>query len=1113
MKILKKTILILLISIILLYSIIPHNIVYAEENGDTLSSAAEAGQIIASFAKDMVENHAAETIYDYGDYWPNVGMPQNYGRLMAYQGVKVTGQAQGSSGELRYAEDKYFMDCVGFVSFCIHHSLGISGNSDGNFVTPNGLRSSNFEYVTDGSLQPGDILVRSGSHVMIYVEPNYVTEAQDVDSTWQVKRRGSWPTYDSVVRIKNSAAKQIPRSQTKSAWDGVGSSTGVITPTVDDSKAFEQYIDNDYQGTIDVTGRNNSENFYYNGTPKKGEYLGKTDKSWIFEALENAADWLLGIMTMNIKIQVVGWTSIFDDTANKVVEAVSDTELLKERVTVEDIIYNRVPILDVNMFNFDEAGGQKLEKTNVIYLLREKIAEGYVLIRTVCIILLLFTLIYLGIRTAISSVAKDKADYKQKLVSWVVSFIVVMFIHYFMLVVLNLNETAISFVAPPSDSSATIYEQVRAYAYEIPATKGWTGAIIYVFLVYYLIKMLLFYFKRVLIVYILAIVSPALGIAYSIQRINGKSKALGIWMKEFIFNVLIQFVHASIYTIMMGTILKIMSNATVLTIIPYTILLIILLNFLLSAEDIIKNIFRIKSNSLKSVMATVFDFKNRFAVALGVGSFLYGKGKKVAVNAYDKHLTNTVNAKYDQYKVQGDSEFAQSVNKEIERLKEQEKEHQKELTKNSIDFAKNQFKGTVALVTGVPAIFEQPIAGGIAFAYAASNLNTGLGNKRKQGVQAEKLDKTTEGTQYLYIENPNNVNNTQAYSNGGKNTNQTERNTSGADKRGVDTSRKRNINSNGVNADNTEKEENSTQKQIRRYNTNKNKTYKVSKAILSWTTVGRSKVIENVFSEGIEENELIEKVYSTRIQKLSVIGNIAVKQINEINQEMDKIKNSNYPPIYYTPKQNETKTQIAMNEKLREKYRDILEKNIIQIYEGIDKDKINEHVVNYTKDKVTLKSVEEIAKEYLSENECNIGEEFKNNFDNILREKIIDTVQKNKDGFEKIKLKPDLEEKIQKAISNNSEDKEKLNQEIDNIVTDDIKEQIVSKISAKDLTELLSKTLEAKGSVEVNKDFKNLQEPIDNLRLVNKEAEATVGNTVYTTKQLLDLIMNKDITE
>lgn len=883
MKICKKTITIFLTLIILLYSIIPPKTAYAEENGPTLNSSGEAGQIIAQFAYDMVLNHANETIYDFGSNWST----ENHGRIEAEKGNKVTGYAQGSQSsnyELRYAEDKYFMDCVGFVSFCIHHSLNIDGPCppDHVFVAPRGIRSPLFEDVTGKTLQPGDIIYYEG-HVMIYLGINGQTfaESSDVNNpSWQIKFRDSWPLKSyRVARIRDSAATQILRSNTKTSWDGQGTSGGIITPIVDDSKAFAQYINSDNEGQIEVNGRNNSSSFYYNGTPKKGEYLGKVKGNWLFNTLNDAADWLLGILTMGIKIQLVGWASIFEGLANDVVEGITDIELLTERVTVEDIIYNRIPILDVNLFNFENAGGYDLESTDLIYNLRMKIAQWYVAIRTICIILLLFTLIYLGIRTAIASVAKEKSEYKQKLVSWVVSFLIVMFIHYFMILILNFNEIAIGWITPPEDSTSVLYEQMRSYAYEIPATKGWTGAIIYVFLVYYLIKMLFLYFKRVLIVYILAILSPAMGIAYSIQRINGKSKALGVWVKEFSFNVIIQFIHALIYTIMMGLILGTIADITAISLIPYTLFLFVILNFILDVEDIIKNIFQIKANSLKSIIQTMFSLKNRFLPAVLIGGAVYRAGKSAVVNAYEKNLTNSLNLKYDQYKVQGNDEVSQSINKEIERLKQQEKDHIMQLNKASIDFAKSKLKGTVALVTAVPAVFEKPIVGAATFAYTAGALGAGFEGSGSYEKQAEALDKSTDGKNYIYIDDPNKVDEKDNVKNeNAQNGNNQNGNTEGS-----------NNAKDGTNVEKTE------QKTIRTYNTAKNKTYKFPKAVLrtgfSLATAGTSQTVEETVRTAVKEHRTLRDVYSTRIEKLSVIGKLALKEVNTINKEVDRIKN------------------------------------------------------------------------------------------------------------------------------------------------------------------------------------------------------------------------------
>lgn len=880
MKICKKTITIFLALIILLYSIIPPKIAYAEDVSGLTQD--RAGEILATFAVDFYNRYGDQTEYCDEDLLYEH-------RQQAYNGNMVNG--------------KYHMDCVGWINFAVHHSLNmntVSGGYSSGFAVPPGNMTTGFrdgfecvygnEYGGStiskdqivANAKKGDILFKNGQHVLLYVGNGMVVHCNGRGPN------GSGLSYESIYnlsyefcaigRITVDAAANI--RHIKETWDGqppVGG--GVITPSVDDSEAFDQYINSDFEGTVDVNGRNNSSSFYYNGTPKKGEYLGKTKGNWLFNTLSDAADWLLGILTMGIKAQLVGWASIFEGVANNVVEGVTDIELLTERVTVEDVIYNRIPILDVNLFNFEKAGGYDLEQTDLIYMLRQKIAEWYVAIRTVCIILLLFTLIYLGIRTAIASVAQDKSEYKQKLVSWVVSFLIVMFIHYFMILVLHFNEIAVGWITPPEGSSATLYEQMRSYAYEIPATKGWTGAIIYVFLVYYLIKMLFFYFKRVLIVYILAILSPAMGIAYSIQRINGKSKALGVWVKEFTFNVIIQFVHALIYTIMMALILTIIPEATPLTLVPFSILLFVLLGFILDVEDIIKNIFQIKANSLKSIVQTMFSLKNRFLPAVLIGGAVYKKGKSMVVNAYDKSLTNSLNLKYDKYKVDGTDEISQSINKEIERLKQQEKEHTMQLSKASIDFAKSKLTGTIALVTAVPAVFEKPIAGAAAFAVTAGALSTGFEGSGKYENQAEALEKSTDGTNYIYIDDPNEVEDDEDIQNGNQ--------ASGGNTSTTDGS--------SGEVENETTEENTSQKTIRTYNTAKNKTYKFPKAVLSATasiiTVGAYKTARNTATTAIKEHKTIETVYRTRIEKLSVIGKLALKEVNTINKELDRIKN------------------------------------------------------------------------------------------------------------------------------------------------------------------------------------------------------------------------------
>lgn len=83
-----------------------------------------------------------------------------------------------------------------------------------------------------------------------------------------------------------------------------------------------------------------------------------------------------------------------------------------ERINIEDIIYNHIPILDVNFFSFDEAAGEELQEGSIIYTIRENVAKWYMIIRRVSIIILLLILIYLGIQTAINTAAEKEGNIK-----------------------------------------------------------------------------------------------------------------------------------------------------------------------------------------------------------------------------------------------------------------------------------------------------------------------------------------------------------------------------------------------------------------------------------------------------------------------------------------------------------------------------------------------------------------------------------------------------------------------------------------------------------------------------------------------------------------------------
>lgn len=459
----------------------------------------------------------------------------------------------------------------------------------------------------------------------------------DVDFTTQNK----WNGYGFVARITEDTANSI---------------------NINDCNKFFN----------SVTGANDDYGLYYGTT--EGRYTGSYNiGDWLFDKIAGFFDYLIGILTYIIRIPVLGWTNIVEVMVNDFIDEISGTNKVEEqepeaeqdfigpltqeqmaekkekeeklykpsatdkweRINIEDIIYNHVPILDVNFFSFDEAAGEELQEGSVIYTIRANVAKWYMIIRRVSLILLLLILIYLGIQTAINTAAGKRGKYKSMLVAWVTSFLVIFCIHYFMMIVIDINQyfvevfEAVNIKAVEEngysvDGAVSIYDTIRTRAYSLKLSEGVPATIMYTVLVYYLIKFLYIYFKRYLTINILAILGPIIAIKYAFDKIkSGKGGSLTNWMFDFFINVFLQSIHAILYTVFM-----IMAfDLAVKSIAGFAIAL-VMLNFMLKAEKIFIDIFKFESRG--SSLSDVREDKNYLVEAYKTGMLVGGFARGTA---------------------------------------------------------------------------------------------------------------------------------------------------------------------------------------------------------------------------------------------------------------------------------------------------------------------------------------------------------------------------------------------------------------------------------------------------------------------------------------------------
>ena len=133
---------------------------------------------------------------------------------------------------------------------------------------------------------------------------------------------------------------------------------------------------------------------------------------------------------------------------------------------------------------------------------------------------------------------------------------------YIVTFAINISNALVDLIPKSSDNlektlmygNGTIQNPEEGSIMEKLATlKGWNYVaicVLYWVIVYYQLKFFILYFKRVLAVGLLTIISPLISITYPIDSI-GDEKAQGFqrWLNEILINIFIQPLHLLIYTI------------------------------------------------------------------------------------------------------------------------------------------------------------------------------------------------------------------------------------------------------------------------------------------------------------------------------------------------------------------------------------------------------------------------------------------------------------------------------------------------------------------------------------------------------------------------------------
>lgn len=278
----------------------------------------------------------------------------------------------------------------------------------------------------------------------------------------------------------------------------------------------------------------------------------------------------------------------------------------------------------------DKDGDGKLDQiatstNNSASQLKNEIAKWYYIIRNIALVGAIITLLYIGIRMTITSIAADKAKYKQMLYDWLIALCLMVCMHYIMIFAHNMAESIIKIfsadlgkhnyifvINEPGDHfeksmkelekesgmkylsddgksiiwPTNLMGQFRLKSQEVGSTKldhfGYTLA--YLTLVIFTLIFSVTYIKRLLYLLFLTVIAPLVALTYPLDKIHdGKAQAFDMWLREYIFNLLIQPFHLLLYTIFVTMAFELASTNVIYSL--------VVIGFMIPAEKFLRTMF------------------------------------------------------------------------------------------------------------------------------------------------------------------------------------------------------------------------------------------------------------------------------------------------------------------------------------------------------------------------------------------------------------------------------------------------------------------------------------------------------------------------------------------
>lgn len=210
-------------------------------------------------------------------------------------------------------------------------------------------------------------------------------------------------------------------------------------------------------------------------------------------------------------------------------------------------------------------------------------------------------LVYIGIRIIISTTAQDKSKYKGMLMDWVTAIFILFVLHYLMYIIMYITKkitdifTVSDIMADGTDKFITNIRNMATGNNNDSYFTYFGYVIMYIALTVLTVVFTFQYIKRLIFIAFLTMIAPLIALTYPLDKIkDGHAQAFSMWIREYVFNCLLQPVHLLLYTIFIGSATQLVNINPVYAI--------IMLAFFTPAEKFIRKMFGFeKANTIGQI--------------------------------------------------------------------------------------------------------------------------------------------------------------------------------------------------------------------------------------------------------------------------------------------------------------------------------------------------------------------------------------------------------------------------------------------------------------------------------------------------------------------------------